>query len=151
VVLTALSTFPDLDVFSEAVGLGPQSVWAHRGALHSLVIALAAAIVALFLLDLRSGVARTFLVTAATAASHGLLDTMTRGGAGVMLLWPVSQTRFLAPWQVLPPSPLGDEWVFTVHALNLLVQEALMFAPLVAYAFWPSPLPGERSVERVPP
>jgi inner membrane protein len=147
VVLTALATFPDLDLLSVLLGVGPQSVWNHRGALHSLVVALAAAILAVFLLDLRCGLARTFLIAVVTAASHGLLDTMTRGGEGVMLLWPLSRSRFVAPWPVLPPSPLGER-PFSVQAVKLVAQEALIFAPLIVYAFWPRRLPGARSVER---
>jgi inner membrane protein len=149
-VLTALATFPDLDLLSGCLGLGPQSAWAHRGALHSLLFALVAAMVGLWFLDLRHGIPRAFGVAFAAAASHGLLDAMTRGGDGVMLLWPFSRSRFASPWPLLPHSPLG-EWLFTPEAIRLALREALVFAPLLVYAFWPSRLQRPRSAERAPP
>lgn len=135
-VLTALSMFPDLDVVGWGTGVGRHSVWLHRGALHSLVAAAVAAVLGALLLDRGRGFAGALLVCFATAASHGLLDTITHGGSGVMLLWPFSQARFLAPWHPLPASPIGPR-LFSPRGLELMAGEALLFAPLLVYAFWP--------------
>ena len=143
VVLTALATFPDLDVFFPAAA-GP--VWAHRGALHSLAAAVVAAAIATLLLDLRCGRGRTFLIALAAAASHGLLDVITHGGEGVMLLWPFSRASIFSPWHLLPASPLAEP--FSVRGVMLMLAEALLFAPLVVYALWPRRVPVERPAER---
>ncbi len=134
-VLTALATFPDLDVF--ALWLGGRHVhWLHRGASHSLVVAALAALVGAFLLDRGRGFAVAFLIAFATAASHGLLDTVTYGGSGVMLLWPFSAHRFVAPWHPIQASPMGLS-LFSPHGLGLMAREALLFSPLLVYALWP--------------
>lgn len=147
-VLTALATFPDLDLLLPGTGTGLGSPWAHRGASHSLTAALAAALLAVWILDVRRGRARTFAVAFLTAASHGLLDTMTRGGEGVMLLWPLRDTRYVALLRPLPASAFGVvpfEWP---RAIALLVEEALFFAPVVVYAIWPRRAARIRPAER---
>jgi inner membrane protein len=148
IVLIVLATFPDLDLLSPLFGAGPQSVWVHRGASHSLTVALAAAVVGFQFLDRRRGGARTFLVALSAAASHPLLDMLTQGSAGVMLLWPLSRSRYLSPISLLPASPLGP-WLFAPHGVTLAVEEALLFAPLVVYACWPRRLRAPRGLERV--
>lgn len=146
-VFTALATFQDLDIFlPHRWGAG----WVHRGALHSPVVALvAAAIGALLLWDLGDR-RRTFLLALLTAASHGLLDTLTRGGLGVMLLWPFTLARFESPWELLPPSPFSFRHGSPRFLVRLLF-EALFFAPLFLWALWPRrPLalgPREREVD----
>jgi inner membrane protein len=135
-VLTALATFPDLDVVAWSAGAAKHSVWLHRGALHSLAAAAVAALLGAVLLDRGRGFAAALLVCFATAASHGLLDTITHGGSGVMLLWPFSQERFLAPWHPLPASPMGSR-LFSPRGLELMAGEAVLFAPLLVYALWP--------------
>jgi membrane-bound metal-dependent hydrolase YbcI (DUF457 family) len=132
-VLTGLATFPDLDIL---LPVAPSSVWAHRGALHSLLLAVVAALIGFWLLDRRAGRARALVVAVLTASSHGLLDALTRSGAGVMLLWPFREARYLSPLQVLPASAFGVPFPSRL-AFGLLIQEALLFAPLVLYALWP--------------
>jgi len=81
-VITGLSLFPDLDVLGWSVRWSRHFPLWHRGASHSLVLAACAAVLGTFLLDRRRGVAITFLLAFATAASHGLLDpspTVARG------------------------------------------------------------------------
>ncbi len=135
-ILTALATFPDLDVVTWFVGAGGRSVWWHRGALHSLVAAALAALLGALLLDRGRRFPAAALVCFATAASHGLLDTLTHGGSGVMLLWPFSEARVLAPWHPIPASPIGLR-IFSPHGLALVVGEAVLCAPLLVYAVWP--------------
>jgi inner membrane protein len=135
-VLTALSMFPDADVVTWWMGIGRHSIWLHRGALHSLVVSVVAAVAGALLLDRRRGFGGAFLTCLATAVSHPLLDTVTHGGSGVMLFWPLSDARFLAPWHPLPAAPIGLR-LLSPHGLGLLAREALLFAPLVLYALWP--------------
>jgi inner membrane protein len=39
--------------------------------------------------------------------SHSLLDSVTTGGKGVGWLWPWSDERFFAPWQVIRVAPFA--------------------------------------------
>ncbi len=135
-VLTALAMFPDVDVLAWAMRAGSGSPWLHRGVLHSMAVAVVAALAGALLLRRRRGFAAALLVCLAAAVSHGLLDTVTRGGSGVMLLWPFSHARFLAPWHPLPASPIGPH-LLSLRGLELVAREAALFAPLLVYAFWP--------------
>lgn len=144
-VMTALATFPDLDVLGWFAGVGHHSAWAHRGALHSLLVAALAAAVASPLLARPRGAWPGFLLGFAAAASHGLLDTVTHGGSGVMLLWPFTPARFLAPWHPLPAAPIG--LAVLSRGLALMAAEAMVFSPFLVYALWPrrSPRAASRS------
>lgn len=135
-VMTALATFPDADVLGWFAGVGHHSAWAHRGALHSLLVAALAAALASPLLARPRGAWPGFLIGFAAAASHGLLDTVTHGGSGVMLLWPFWPARFLAPWHPLPAAPIGMA-LLSRRGLALMAGEAMVFSPFLAYALWP--------------
>lgn len=135
-VFTGLAWFPDLDVLGWFLHVDRASAWAHRGATHSLLAAALAAVLGALLLDRGRGFLATFALAFAAAASHGLLDTITRGGSGVMLLWPFSPDRFLAPWHPLPAAPLGPR-IFSPRGLTLMAGEAVAFSPFLACALWP--------------
>ena len=67
----------------------------------------------------------------------GLLDTLTDGGYGIALLWPFSDTRFFAPWQPIPVSPIGSAYL-SKRGLMVFVTELLYCVPLLIYGFWPT-------------
>jgi inner membrane protein len=136
-VLTGLAILPDLDGITLFLRPGPDSVLRHRGASHSLLVAAAAAVL---VTALAGGLGRSrarMLVTAlAVAASHGLLDSLTRGAGGPMLAWPLSTERVLAPVTLVPASPLLPR-LFTQRGLDVMLREAILFAPLLLYGLWP--------------
>ena len=84
--------------------------------------------------DCRSG--RTALFTVTVLASHGLLDTMTDGGLGSALLWPLSLKRFFAPWRPIPVAPIGLDFLSPYGATVSAIEFAL-FGPLFVYALRP--------------
>ncbi|MGC3997110.1 MAG: metal-dependent hydrolase [Anaeromyxobacter sp.] len=136
-VFTALAVWPDLDFKARALGAAAGSPWLHRGASHSLLAAAAAALVATALAGgMGQPRVRTFLTALAAAASHGLLDALTRGAAGPMLLWPFTDARFLAPLALVPASPFLPR-LLSARGLSVLLREALVFLPLLAYGLWP--------------
>jgi inner membrane protein len=136
-LFTALATFPDADVLARALGAGRGSPWLHRGATHSLALALAAATVAVLAVGgLGRSRARIWLTAAVVAASHGALDALTRGGGGVMFLWPASVERFLAPFSLVAAAPMGLR-LASPRGVQVLLEEAVLFAPLLVYACWP--------------
>jgi inner membrane protein len=136
-IFVALAMFPDADVAARCLGAGPGSAWLHRGALHSLAAAAAVGVAAALL---TGGLGRRrwtlALAGAAVAASHGLLDTLTGGSAGVMLLWPFSSARW-SSLPLLPAAPIGFR-LASARGAHVVVRELLWFAPLLAYALWPA-------------
>src|SRR6185503_7149188 len=97
---SALSLLPDIDVIGFAFGVEYADPWGHRGATHSLTIALIGGLVAgLIAHASKRPTVRTALFAAAVLATHPLLDTMTDGGLGCALFWPIDLTRYFAPWR----------------------------------------------------
>ena len=132
-----LSLLPDADVIAFAFGIPYGAPFGHRGAFHSVAIGLALGILAGLVgraLGHRWG--RTTLLAVPVAVSHGLLDTLTDGGRGIAVLWPLTGERFFAPWQPIPVSPIG--WaVLSEWGLRVMLTEVVLFLPLLLYAFWP--------------
>lgn len=133
---STVSLLPDLDVIGFSLGIEYGDPWGHRGASHSLAMAVlvgvAAAIAAR---GLRRPALRTGLLATAVVASHALLDTMTDGGLGCALFWPLDLTRYFAPWRPIPVAPIGAAF-FTAGGASVAVVELLLFAPLFVFALW---------------
>jgi inner membrane protein len=113
IVTMIASAAPDIDgLFKHFLGVPPNSIYGHRGATHSLFLALAAGLAAaafhklLGVRPLTAGVC-----VAAAMASHGILDMMTDSGQPVAYLWPVSSGRLFADWRPIHSGP--------VHIANL--------------------------------
>jgi inner membrane protein len=137
--LSVASMLPDADVLAFLYGIPYEAPFGHRGASHALLAAPLLALLPGLALDQLTGQRprlRTWLLTTAVVATHGLLDALTDGGLGAALLWPVSPERFFAPWTPLPVAPIGAAF-FTADGLKVAATELLYFAPLLAYALWP--------------
>jgi inner membrane protein len=132
-----LAMLPDADVLMVSLGVAEESVAGHRGASHSLVIALLVAIAGGLLArrygwnGLRTGFALLLAI-----GSHGLLDAIGQGGRAIPLLWPLSAHRFMAPWRCLPDAPRGLRFI-SRHGLLDAVLEFLYFLPVTLFALWP--------------
>jgi inner membrane protein len=103
-----LAMLPDADVVSFKLGIPYAAEWGHRGASHSLLFSVLAALPFALWIG-RTGVERLklWMVLALAGASHGLLDACTNGGLGVALAWPFDLTRYFAPWRPIQVSPIG--------------------------------------------
>ncbi|MHC4548457.1 MAG: metal-dependent hydrolase [Planctomycetota bacterium] len=95
---------PDLDVvgaiFVPALRDSP-----HRGASHSLVVAVAVAAVVAAVGRLRArdqGFLHLFALLLPCACVHPLLDFCMARGPGVQFLWPFSTEGWLSPMQLVP-------------------------------------------------
>lgn len=132
---SALSLAPDLDVLAFALGVPYEHAFGHRGATHALLVGLLGGLCALVphapLERVRAGALGIVVLV-----SHGLLDSMTTGGLGAALLWPFSEARYFAPWRPIPVAPIGAGMI-SARGLEVLLSEALLFLPLLAFAFWP--------------
>lgn len=135
--LTVLSMAPDLDVVAFAFGIPYDAPFGHRGASHAIATALLLAGL-LAALPRRAGASRplVFGLVFGVVVSHGLLDTLTDGGRGIALLWPLDDTRYFAAWRPIPVSPIGAGLLSTRGAYVVLV-ELVAFAPLWLWALWP--------------
>lgn len=132
VAFSALSLVPDLDVIAFRFGVPYAAPFGHRGATHSFAFALLAGALVWLLVRER----RAALLAALVVASHPLLDALTDGGLGVALLWPLDDARHFAPWRPLPVAPLGLG-MLSPRGLFVVAVEAVFFAPLWLYAWWP--------------
>jgi len=136
---------PDADVLAFKFGVAYADTFGHRGATHSIGMALAlGAIAALARRPLRTTAWRAFLFVGLAALSHPLLDALTDGGLGVALAWPFSSERFFFPWRPIAVSPIGARF-FSARGLAVLgseLQWVWLPCALAALAVWLARRPG---------
>lgn len=130
---TLLSLAPDLDVFGFSLGVPYEHALGHRGASHSLLVALLGAACALVQ---RRDRVRAAVLGVLVIASHGLLDALTTGGLGVALLWPFTEARYFFPVRPIPVAPIG-RGLLSARGAYVMAVEAALFSPLLLYALWP--------------
>jgi inner membrane protein len=124
---------PDADVVGFALGVDYADTWGHRGASHAIGFAMmVATAIALLWREARSIGAFTFL--AAAMASHGLLDTLTSGGLGAALLWPVSDIRIFAPVTPIRVSPIGADFFSARGLVTIRSELVLVWLPCLVLA-----------------
>lgn len=103
----ALAVFPDFDAFSRAAY---GALLGHRGFTHSLIFALWMALLtsSFTFRCLRGNFCALTGVFFLAAASHGVLDALTKGGFGIPFFWPLTDERY-GNWGPIPVSDLGFE------------------------------------------
>src|SRR2546426_7239477 len=127
-----LAVAPDLDTFAmRALGIPYNSFFGHRGFFHSpfFLILFSAALAAMLARRAAGWIAAMW---AGCAITHPLLDALTDGGSGVLLLFPFSDERMFLPWRPIHVSPLdisrffdragyilGSEWPFCLAAIAI--------------------------------
>jgi len=136
-MFAGLALLPDADVLLVALGACDAGACGHRGASHSLPVAVA---IGLFgcLAGRRLGwpALRTFLATSFAVASHAVLDVLGAGGRGLPLLWPFSDARFTSPIRIFPDAPRGLALLSGPGLTNVAIEVAV-FLPVVLFAVWP--------------
>lgn len=134
-VLAALcAILPDIDAVGYALGVPYESLWGHRGILHSFLFAAIVGVAVTVAAFPRAAPGAAdelpprwrlalcfFLVT----ASHALLDAMTTGGMGVAFFAPFSNARFFFPWRPIKVSPIGVTSFFSSRGAAVLASEFL--------------------------
>ncbi|MFO7679875.1 MAG: metal-dependent hydrolase [Chloroflexota bacterium] len=127
-VTAVFSTLPDVD---SVVGLLAQDFGRfHNNATHSLIVGLGVSLLFAALMRWRrgQGFRYWFTVAAASYSLHILMDAATVS-RGVMALWPLSDTRFLAPVTIFYGLHWSDGWISARHLWTLLTE--LLFAVLI--------------------
>jgi len=127
------SVLPDADCFGFILRIKYESQFGHRGFTHSIVFALAIALLWTWRnKELLASRRTVFFYTFLCGLSHPLLDAMTNGGLGVALLWPYSNERFFFPFTPIPVSPIGARF-FSAHGLGVFISElSLIWLPCLA-------------------
>jgi len=143
-LLVVAAGLPDVDVVAFSLGIPYHAPFGHRGASHSLVVAvLCGALLALAVRRTPLSAARIGLIVGVVVATHGLLDTLTDGGLGVALLWPFSDARYFAPWRPIPVAPIGRR-LFGPEGVRLMLEEGVLFLPFFVVGLWPRREPPPR-------
>ena len=141
---SALSLLPDVDVVGFALGVEYADPWGHRGATHSIAFAAALGLaVGLCARSVALPVARTVWLAMLVLASHPLLDTMTDGGLGCALWYPIDFTRYFAPWRPIPVAPIGLH-LLSADGARVVLTELILFAPAFVAALRYRPLTARR-------
>ncbi len=136
-VFAGLALLPDADVLLVALGACDAGACGHRGASHSLPLALAIGLLGGYVAHrLKWPVVRTAIATAFAVGSHAVLDVLGAGGRGLPLLWPFSSERFTSPIRIFPDSPRGQAFLSRAGAISVAVEFAV-FLPMMVYALWP--------------
>jgi inner membrane protein len=117
---------PDLDSIGFFRGVPYASLLGHRGLSHSLLFALALALILAPVCKRLSPMASSrtivgflFLCT----ASHGMLDALTSGGLGVAFFSPLAQHRYFFPWRPIAVSPLSVSRFLAGRGVHVLWSE----------------------------
>ena len=139
-VAAIASALPDIDAFSSVIwGMplrhSPLPAWWHRGATHSLFVAIAVGIVAAALhRQLRARPLVTAVAVGAAMASHGILDMLTNRGVPVAYLWPLTSQRFFADWRPIVSGPIGPAHAVTQVIDRLGAETWQLILPMFAAA-----------------
>ena len=138
-LLTAIAIAPDLDLtVLPSLGVPDSLTLGHRGATHSLVVALVVTVLVTALAKaVRLSPRRVAIGAFLAIGSHALLDSLT-AGPGVAWLWPLTPMRF-PTLPILPQPPLSD--FFGAYWTVMLIAEIVVFAPFLAYAILARPNP----------
>ena len=136
-MFTGLAMLPDADVIMVAFGTSDRGVLGHRGASHSLPVALLLGLLVAYVMQ-RHGwpVVRTAVMATAAVASHAVLDLLGEGGRGLPVLWPFAEMRFQSPVRIFPDAPRWPATLSSRGITNIAI-EMLVFSPLTVYALWP--------------
>jgi inner membrane protein len=130
------SAAPDVDsLFKRLAHLPAASIYAHRGATHSLFVAIACGVIAALLhkrLDVRPLTAG--VVIGASMASHGILDMMTSPGLPVAYLWPLTSARLYADWRPIQSGPVHLVHLIPGALARLQVELWQLIIPMFAAA-----------------
>ena len=134
-----LASLPDADIAGYFLGVPYTSDFGHRGAFHSLSFGVlsAGAFAGLARLLLRQPLRRTLPLALVASLSHPLLDTMTDGGHGIALLWPLSEARVFAPIRPIPVAPLSPLAWMSSWGAKVVAGELVLFGPVLLFALWP--------------
>ena len=129
--LMGFSLAADLDVLPALLMQDIQAY--HNQISHSILFGIGASLAYAglrYLLPNPKPFGRIFSLGAIAYGLHILMDAFTHG-RGVMLFWPISQTRFQPPFVIFYGLRHSEGW-FSYHHLITLATESITMLPLLA-------------------
>ena len=141
-----LAVIPDADVLWFRY-FPYDSALSHRGFSHApfTLVLLASALSVVMARASRPAAAQLALIWAVSAITHPLLDMLTDGGSGIMVLFPFSSERLFFSWRPIHVSPLSvlgffsragyilkSELPFWLAAVAIGVSVFLLWRPTIA-------------------
>ncbi len=134
--LALIACMPDLDLIPGFFAGKPGKF--HHGVTHSFAAAVMFSGLTSLLLKLRGGTFSLKLggLICLLYASHNILDyfTLDTGAPyGVPLFWPLSHATYQSPWLLLPNVQHTRAPIVSLHNIFLMVQEIVLFLPLVGF------------------
>ena len=118
------SILPDFDVIGFKLGIAYGDSLGHRGASHSLALALVVGIIGFAVAPcLRAKRLVAFLLLSGAVVCHILLDAMTSGGLGVAWFWPLDNTRHFFSWRPIRVSLLALKSFVSQRGVIVLLSE----------------------------
>lgn len=134
VAASLLASLPDLDLATFVFDLRAWDALGHRGFFHSLPFALLMALLVAAVFFRGPHFKPVLGLLFAAAASHGLLDAMTRGDVGIALFSPFVTERFLFPFRPIPVCPLGVTEYFGRWGAIVIGNELMLIVVPLAIA-----------------
>ncbi len=120
------SVLPDLDLIGLRMGIPYGDAFGHRGASHSIFVAVFFGIIAaIFSKQLHCTKLIAFVIVTVAGASHAVLDMLTNGGGGVALLWPLTEQRYFFEVRVIEVAPLSVRRLLGPAGWQVLKSEIL--------------------------
>ncbi|WP_456436961.1 metal-dependent hydrolase [Psychroserpens sp.] len=116
------SILPDADVLAFSFGIPYEHMLGHRGFTHSIAFALLWSLLLTFIFSKAKRIV-FFVVLFLSTLSHGILDAMTSGGAGVGFLIPFNSERYFFPFRGIKVSPIGIEKFFSEWGILVVLSE----------------------------
>jgi inner membrane protein len=115
-----LAVAPDLDTFAmRALDIPAGNFLGHRGFFHSPFFLILISCALAWMVGGR-GARSLAILWSVCAVTHPLLDALTDGGGGVMLLFPWSALRMFFPWRPIHVSPISISRFFDKAGYILL-------------------------------
>jgi inner membrane protein len=134
----AVAMLPDADVVGGMFFSIPHTDdFGHRGASHTFLFALIVGLVgARYGSALRAAPRLAFLFLFLSTLSHAVADMLTDGGKGIMLLWPLEESRYTFLHNPVVASPVGLRGFETGQIWAVLLSEAVwLLTPAALLAF----------------
>ena len=121
VIVASLSLLPDLDVIP-AIIFGDMERY-HNNFSHSILFAIPVSFVLAGVLQraFRSDFWLWFVVCSISYDLHVLMDALS-GGRGVMMFWPLTETRFVSPISIFTGLHWGEGWFSIWHLWTILTE-----------------------------
>jgi len=120
------SIIPDIDVLCFNYGIDDLHILGHRGLTHSISFALLWAAILIVIFHKNEASRKViFLFYSLSMISHGLLDAMTTGGAGIAFFYPLTEFRYFLPFRFIQVSPVSAADFFSTWGLQVLLSEIM--------------------------